>query len=185
MILPSKNEPGVHKVMEELEYLYPEAQLIVSNDGAGHGKGWAFRAALPHATGDTIVMLDADGDISPRMIARLLPFLADYDIVCGTKPISGRKSRRIISYFSRLYIALCFGIKCDSQTGIKVFRREAIPTFYSNRWLFDLEILSVAKQQGFSMIEVPIEYTPGNNKVKLISLWKTLKESITLWLELR
>lgn len=184
IILPSKNEPNVTNVVEELEYLFPGAQIIVSNDGAGLGKGWAVRQGLKYATGDTVCFLDGDGDISPKMIFRLIPFISDYDIVCGVKPISGIWSRRIITYFSRLYIAFFFGVKVDSQTGIKLFRRYALTEWYNNGWLFDLEILSKAKKNKLSMIEVPIEYTPGNKKVKLISLWKTFKESVTLWLEL-
>jgi glycosyltransferase involved in cell wall biosynthesis len=172
--------------MEEIENEVPgDIQIIGCNDREAKGKGWAMRTALAQATGTTVIFIDGDGDISPRMILRLLPYLRDYDIVCGVKPISGRWSRRVLSYFSRIYIALLFGVKVDSQTGIKAFRTYALGDWYSNGWLFDLEILSVAKQKGMSMIEVPIEFTPGNKKVKLISIWKTLKESWTLWLELR
>jgi len=162
-----------------------DIQLIACNDRDANGKGFAIRMALTQATGDFICFLDGDGDIHPRMILRLLPFLRDYDIVCGVKPISGIWSRRILTYFSRLYIALLFGVKVDSQTGIKVFKRYAISEWYNNGWLFDLEILSLAKHKGMSMIEVPIEYTPGNKRMKIKSIWKTFKESVTLWLELK
>lgn len=173
--------------MEEIEQAIPniDLQIIGCNDRQAQGKGWAVREALKQATGDTICFLDGDGDISPKMIKRLIPFLSDYDIVCGVKPISGIWSRRVLTFFSRLYIALLFNVKVDTQTGVKLFRRYAISDWYNNGWLFDLEILSIAKQKGQRMIEVPIEYTPGNKKMKLISIWKTLKESITLWLELR
>lgn len=184
IILPSLNEPNAIKMMEELEATYNNVQLIVSNDADGRGKGFAVRQALQHATGEYVCFLDADGDISPKMIKRLIPFIADYDIVVGVKPISGRWDRRILTFFSRYYIALFFNIKVDSQTGIKLFRRYAIPEFYNDGFLFDLEILSVAKQKKFTMIEVPIEANV-NKAMKLISIWKTLKESITLWLELR
>lgn len=184
IILPSKNEPNVLNVVEQLEILFPESQIIVSNDGAGHGKGWAVREALKHASGDYVVFLDGDGDISPKMIKRLIPFIEDHDIVCGVKPISGLWSRRILTFFSRYYIALCFNIKVDSQTGIKLFRRYALTEFYNNGFLFDLEILSVAKQKGMSMIEVPVE-AKVNKRMKMKSIWNTFKESLTLWLELR
>lgn len=185
IILPATDLVKVNEVVQDVEAQYNNIQIIVSSNRQSLGKGWAVREALKQATGDIICLLDGDGDISPRMIKRLLPFLQDYDIVCGVKPVSGIWSRRIITYLSRLYIALLFGVKVDTQTGIKVFRRHAIIEWYNNNWLFELEVLSIAKQKCFSMIEVPIEYTPGNKKVKLISLWKTFKESLTLWLELR
>lgn len=186
IILPS-HRCDTQAFMEEIEDCLPgiDLQLIGCNDRDAQGKGFAIRMALTQASGEYVCFLDGDGDINPRMIRRLLPFLTDYDIVCGVKPISGIWSRRILTYFSRLYIALLFGIKIDSQTGIKVFKRHAIQEWYSNGWLFDLEILSLAKKKGMTMIEVPIEFTPGNKKMKLVSIWKTFKESWTLWLELR
>ncbi len=184
IILPSANEENATKTAEEVANQFPEAQIIVCNDRYRQGKGWAIRHALNEVKGDLVVFLDGDGDIEPRMIKRLIPFLEDYDIVVGVKPISGLWSRRILTYFSRIYLAFCFDIKVDTQTGIKLFKREAINDWYSKGWLFDLEILSIAKQKGFRMIEVPIEATV-NRRMKLISIWNTLKESITLWLELR
>lgn len=185
IILPS-HQTDTQAFMDEIEQVIQgiDLQIIGCNDRLAQGKGWAVRTALAQAKGDTICFLDGDGDIHPKMIKRLIPFLQDYDIVCGVKPISGLWSRRFLTYWSRLYIALCFGIKVDSQTGIKLFRRYALQEWYSNGWLFDLEILSVAKQKGFSMIEVPIEATV-NKKMKIKSIWNTLKESFTLWLELR
>lgn len=184
IILPSRQEPKIKQVVDELEKLYNHVQIIVCNDRYSKGKGWAIRQALKEARGGLICFLDGDGDIQPKMLKRLLPYIEDYDIVCGVKPISGLWSRRILTYFSRIYLAICFDIKVDSQTGIKLFRREAMQEFYNDGFLFDLEIICKAKQKGFSMIEVPIEANI-NRKMKLISIWKTLKESITLWLELR
>lgn len=185
IILPATDLKKVGELSEEIESLYNNIQIVISSNRQELGKGWAVREALKQCTGDTICFLDGDGDISPKMIKRLIPYLSDYDIVVGVKPISGIWSRRIITYLSRIYIALLFGVKCDTQTGIKLFRRYALHDWYNNNWLFDLEILADAKKRKLTMIEVPIEYTPGNKKVKLISLWKTFKESITLWLELK
>lgn len=184
IILPSANEAEAMNTAEECSKLFPDAQTIICNDRYRKGKGWAIREALKEAKGDIIVFLDSDGDIKPKMIKRLLPYLEDYDIVCGVKPISGLWSRRILTFLSRYYIALCFNIKVDSQTGIKLFRRKAISEFYNNGFLFDLEIICVAKQKGFSMIEVPIEANV-RRRMKIKSIWNTLKESFTLWLELR
>lgn len=185
IILPSHN-CDTQAFMQLIEDSIPniDLQIIGCNDRHSEGKGFAIRMALTQATGDYVCFLDGDGDIHPKMILRLLPFLKDYDIVCGTKPISGLLSRRILTYWSRLYIALLFGIKVDSQTGIKVFKRYALQEFYNNGFLFDLEILSVAKQKGLTMIEVPIEATV-NKRMKMKSIWNTFKESVTLWLELR
>lgn len=184
IIIPCRNEPDIIQMMEETERQFPNAQIIVSSDRHGQGKGWAIRQGLAEAKGDLIAFIDGDMDIHPRMLKRLMPFLEDYDVIVGVKPISGLWSRRILTYLSRIYLAICFSLKVDSQTGIKLFKKEAIEYFYNNGFLFDLEILSLAKQKGFRMIEVPIEANV-RKKMKLISIWNTFKESVTLWLELR
>ncbi|RTK93059.1 glycosyltransferase [Candidatus Saccharibacteria bacterium] len=184
IILPCRNEENIKQFVDEIAEMYPYAQIIVANDPHGMGKGWAIRQGLPEADGEFICFLDGDGEIDPRMIKRLFPFMEDYDIAVGVKPISGLLSRRILTFLSRYYIALCFNIKVDSQTGIKLFKRHTIPEFYNNGFLFDLEILAVAKQNGYKMIEVPIEANV-RRRMKLSSIWRTFKESITLWLELR
>jgi len=173
-------------MMEELERMYGHMglQLITFNDHDSHGKGYAVRHAMLCVTGDLVCFMDADGDIHPKMLFRLLPFIADYDIVVGVKPISGHWSRRLLTFFSRMYLAVAFGVKCDTQTGIKLFRRDAIQPWYSDGWLFDLEILSMAMKRDLRMVEVPVDATPSK-KMHFTSIWKTFRESVTLWLELR
>jgi len=188
-LLPSKNEPKVQETVKRVEEFCImekiECQIIICNDREGKGKGWAVRECLKHAKGDLICFLDGDGDIEPRMVKRLFPFLDDYDVAVGVKPISGLWSRRILTYLSRIYLAILFNIKVDSQTGIKLFKRYVLDyTWYSDGWLYDLEILHDAKQRGVRMCEVPIECNI-NKGVKGKALWRTLKESITLYLETR
>lgn len=186
LIMPCHNEGKRQEFMEDIQEKLPMVdQIIACNDRHSQGKGWAVREALQYLTGNYVIFLDGDGDIDPKMVKRLLPYLSDYDIVVGVKPISGLWSRRILTYWSRLYIALLFGTKCDTQTGCKVFKRYALEEWYSNGFLYDLEIIALAKKKGMKIIEVPIECQTVNKPMKLSSIWKTFKESITLWLELR
>ncbi len=188
-LLPSKNEPKVQETVKRVEEFCIaerlQCQIIICNDKEGKGKGWAVRECLKYATGDYICFLDGDGDIEPRMLKRLIPYLDDYDVVVGVKPISGRWDRRILTYLSRIYLAILFDIKCDTQTGIKIFKRYTLDlTWYSDSWLFDVEILREIKQRGYRITEAPIECNVSRG-VKGKALWRTLKESITLYLETR
>ena len=184
IILPAVDLVKANEMVQDIEAQFNNVQIIVSSNRQSLGKGWAVREALKQATGDFVCFLDGDGDIAPRMIKRLIPYLQDYDIVLGCKPISGLWSRRFLTYWSRLYIALMFGVKVSTQTGIKIFKRHAITEWYNDGYLFELEIIALAKQNGSTMIEVPIE-AEVNKRMKFISIWKALKESITLWLELK
>jgi len=178
IILASAQEPNILAMMEETEACFPAAQIIVSNDRYRLGKGWAIREALSEATGDIIVFIDGDGDISPKMINRLLPHLDEFDIVVGTKNTRRLLSRWILSGLARVYISVMFGIPVDTQTGIKVFKRSALPMWEANSFAFPVEIL--AKAQGAKMFEVMIE-TRAARKMKLKSIFAALIGSIKIW----
>ena len=157
ILIPSKCEPRIVDMLYAVESRYSWAEVIVAQDRDGRGKGWALRKALEYAKGDIICFIDGDLDIHPKMFARLMPFIEDYDIVVGKKQIRGILSRRILSRFSRLFIQFLFGLGIDTQTGIKMFRREALPTWSEDGYMFDLEILAKARKNGNSIIEVPVE----------------------------
>lgn len=162
IILPNHNEPGIHSFIKEIETKFPEAQIIVSCDSESRGKGWAIRQALSQAQGRYIAFLDGDGEIPIRMLSRLLPFLEDYDVAVGSKKITHSPLRRkIMTRVTRLWFKFLFGVKVDTQTGIKLFRREALEAldncWESNGFIFDVEILANLQRRGFKLIEAPIE----------------------------
>ncbi len=184
ILLPNRCEENVHDVINVLEKIIPDCEIIIAVDRYGYGKGWAIREALKHSRGSVIAFLDADGEIPPRMLLRLIPFLDDYDIVCGEKDISGLYTRRIVTYFSRIFIRILFGLKFSTQTGIKLFKREALPEWENNSWAFDIEILAKAHKNGKKIIGVPIDakiLRPVSPK----AIWKTLVDSIIIYWRLR
>lgn len=185
IILPSYREPEIQSFVQQVEDKLPAYEIIVSSDRAGCGKGWAIREALAVAKGNEIAFLDSDGDIQPRMLLRLLPFLEDFDAVCGSKRIThSHLGRRIITMLSRFYIRFMFGLEVDTQTGIKLYRREMLTDWMTDGFLFDVEILWNIKNNGGRIIEVPIE-AEIKSKLSKGALWRTLIESLTLKWRLR
>jgi glycosyltransferase involved in cell wall biosynthesis len=180
ILLPNHNEENIHAFIEEIEKEIPCSEIIVACDREGRGKGWAVRNAYEQASGDWIAFIDADGDITARMLRRLMAFTHDFDIVVGSKRICKTNySRKIITFFSRIYLRILFGIECDTQTGIKLFKKEALPEWEENGWLFDVEILWKAQQRGHRIREVPVECKITKSK-SLKTLWKTFLESLNL-----
>lgn len=180
IILPSHKEPEIHAFVDEVEKYLPAMEIIVSNDRDGRGKGWAIRQAVTVARGEAVCFLDGDGDIHPRMLFRLLPFLEDFDAVVGTKRIAHKHfARRVVTVLSRLYIRLFFGLSCDTQTGIKLFRREAIKPWKTDGFLFDVELLAAIQKHGGKIIEVPIE-AEITERMTWRVLWRTFLESLVL-----
>ena len=184
IILPSFNEPRKYETLRLCKELFPTAQIIISPDNAGRGKGWSIQKGVLASLHDTIVMIDADGDIHPRMLKRMLPFLEDYDIVVGSKAIGPLKlHRKLITLASRMYIKLMFNLDVDTQTGIKVFKKSAILPFITKDFAFDIELLAMANRYGLKMIEIPIVANIQKSKGVNV-LWVTLISSLKIWFRL-
>lgn len=156
IIIPCKNEPDIVDMMVETEKEFPDAQIIVSSDRYGNGKGWAIRQGIKIAKGDIICFIDGDLDIHPRELKSLLTALdKGASIVVGKKYLSGGPLRRLITKTSRLFIKALFGLG-ETQTGIKAYKAYAIPEFTEDGFTFDLEMLYKARKQGFRIQEVPV-----------------------------
>jgi len=183
IIIPHAIEKNINIMVEQTERCFPDAQIIIATDRYRKGKGWAIRQALEYAKGDIIVFIDGDGDILPSMIKRLLPHLDEFDIVVGKKDTRSMFSRWALTVLSRLYIRALFNIPVDTQTGVKVFKRSALPSWEEDGFSFDIEILSKAKRAGASMFEVTINAS-CTRKMKMISVLNSLLGSLRIWKKL-
>jgi glycosyltransferase involved in cell wall biosynthesis len=184
ILIPDYNEPRLDEVKQAIELLPFQVQVVITSNTEGEGKGLALREALKEAIGDYVVFLDGDMDIHPRMILRLLPYLDDYDIVVGTKRLKAlNPRRRILTFLSRIYIRVLFGLSIDTQTGIKVFKRSILPTWETDGYAFDIEILAKARQKHVSMVEVPID-AKVESHMSWKSIRRTLMETIRIWFKL-
>ncbi len=181
ILIPNHNEDKIHEFVNEVELtMLDKCEIIIARDQEGKGKGWAIREALSEAKGDLIAFIDGDGDIEPRMLWRLFPFLIDFDVVVGSKRMTNAPlQRKIITHLSRIYIKLMFGISVETQTGIKLFHRSALRDWKSDSFAFDFEILWDCQKRGLRMIEIPIE-AEIKEKMSRRALWRTLIESLRL-----
>jgi glycosyltransferase involved in cell wall biosynthesis len=133
------------------------------------GKGAAIRSALPHITGDVVIIQDADLEYDPRDYMKLLePILSGRaDVVYGTRFYGGGPHRVLFfwHYLGNQFLTLCSNILTnlnltDMEVGYKVFRSEVLRGLQlrSNRFGFEPEVtMKVAKRQ-WRVYEVPISY---------------------------
>ena len=113
IIIPAHNEAeNIGTLVREIRSLYPEAEVIVVNDGstdetakAAHeagaevyshpyniGNGAAIKSGIRAASGDILVFMDADGQHKPEDVARLLELFPEFDMVVGARSFSGQAS---------------------------------------------------------------------------------------------
>jgi len=133
------------------------------------GKGAAVRIGLAFATGDVLLVQDADLELDPSEYGRLLePITSNRaDVVYGSRflgenrRIPGRT--RAANRFLTALTNLLFGSRLtDMETAYKVMRREALAGVRLRTVGFDIEPELTAKLllAGRRIVEVPISYTP-------------------------
>ncbi len=133
------------------------------------GKGAAVRTALQHATGDIILIQDADLEYDPREYPLLLrPILEKRaQVVYGSRFLGGPRKAMFFWHmvgnkFLTLITNLLYNtILTDMETCYKVFTREVADKLRlkSPRWGFDPEITAQILRHGYRIYEVPISYT--------------------------
>jgi glycosyltransferase involved in cell wall biosynthesis len=147
---------------------------VVSYD-INHGKGYAIKQGIIHATGDKIIFIDADGSIQPDQIPNMISLLDEYDVVCGDRLHGKRKTpllRKMSSFGFNSLCSLIMGYSYrDNLCGFKGFRRDVAIELFKDlkeeRWLFDVELF-VKIENKFSLKMMPIKWEHRDgSKIKL------------------
>lgn len=164
--------------------------IKIVNYGDNHGKGFAIRYGAKFATGDIIAFIDADLNIHPRHILRLIEEMEknEADIVVGSKRhkdsnIKYPLNRKIYSNLYYYFVWMLFGISVkDTQVGLKLYRRDVVekifPIVLVKRYAFDIEILANAHKMGYKMVDAPVEinmdFDSKVNKKEILGMfWDT------------
>jgi len=157
---------GSREILEEYKDLEGYHVLFHAKN---RGKGAALRSGFAHATGDVIIIQDADLEYDPADYPMLLKPIVDgrADVVYGSRFLGG--PHRVLFYWhsvgnkflttlSNMFTNLNL---TDMETGYKVFSKKVIDsiTLKCDRFGFEPEITSKIARKNFRIFEVPISYS--------------------------
>ena len=137
--------------------------------GRNKGKGAALRKGFELASGDIIIIQDADLEYDPRECPKLLEPMLDgrADVVYGSRFLGG--PHRVLYFWhylgnkalTLLTNAVCNINLTDMETCYKAFKRQILKeiSFRSNRFGFEPEFTVKVAKKGFRIYETPISYS--------------------------
>lgn len=158
---------GSRELLEELQGQFPPVRVFLQPKN--EGKGAALRRGIQEATGDFVIIQDADLEYDPGDYGALLEPLIENkaDVVYGSRFLGSRPHRVLYFWHSVANWILTLISNCltdinltDMETCYKVFRREVIQAIpiEENRFGFEPEITVKVAKRRLRIYEVGISY---------------------------
>lgn len=184
VIIPAKNESaGLAIILPKLRSLYPEAEIIVVDDGStdstmdvavqsgatlishpySKGNGASIKSGLRAASNEVVVCMDADGQHQPEEISKLISMLNDgYDMAVGARDKKGQAGlhRSFANRFYNLFASWMVGQEVkDLTSGFRAVRTERFKEFIMllpNKFSYPTTITMSFFRAGYSVGYVPV-----------------------------
>jgi glycosyltransferase involved in cell wall biosynthesis len=186
VVVDDGSTDGTRQILAELDGKQGVRVILHERN---QGKGAAVRTGLQNATGDVLLIQDADLEYDPREYPGLLKPIEDgiADVVYGSRFLGA--ARRPILFWNMLANKLLTfatnilynNILSDMETGYKVFRRQVVQDMplHARRFEFEPEFTAKILKRKYRIYEVPIAFYPRDySEGKKIKLWDAFE---ALW----
>ena len=154
------------------DYKSEIANLKIISYPVNKGKGYALRQGVFASKGDAVLLTDADLSTPIDELARLLPLITgqEYDVVIGSRALNASEiikkqpwwRQGMGKTFNRIVKLLVLDGFNDTQCGFKLFSGAAAGVLFKharvNRFAYDVEILALAKKNGYRISEMPVRW---------------------------
>ena len=197
VIVPVYNEElTIAEVLRAVADTPGEKEIIVINDGStdgttvalesarpyvthihharvNEGKGTAIRTGLKYATGDIVLIQDADLELDPRQHQALIQPIVDgrVRVVYGSRflkpnpaiPLKTLLANRFLTWVTNVFFGSAL---TDMETAFKAFKKEIVCSLplTCRRFECEPEVTAILLRQGEPILEIPVDYRPRTTK---------------------
>jgi len=191
LLIENASTDDTAAIANEFQIEFPQLKIIRLGQP---GKGNAIRAGMLAATGQYRFMADVDFSMPVEEIRKFLPpELPQPQVAIASREKPGSKRigepfyrhliGRVFNFFVRILVLP--GLQ-DTQCGFKCFSAEAAERIFPRQtlegWSFDVEVLAIARELGFEVVEVPITwmYQPGSRISILKDSWRMFGDLLVI-----
>lgn len=193
IIIDDNSPDGTLNVAKQLQNVYGEDKILLRPRPGKLGLGTAYIHGLKSASGEFVIILDADMSHHPKFIRQFIDLQEQTgcDIVTGTRYKHGGGvygwdfTRKLISCTANYLTQIMLWPGCSDVTGsFRLYKKsvlqDLVSSCISKGYVFQMEMMIRAKQHGYTIQEVPITFVDrvyGESKI-------TSKEIIGFWMGL-
>jgi glycosyltransferase involved in cell wall biosynthesis len=196
ILMPAFNEEhSIGSTIREIKELYPDFEILVVDDGSTDktkeeavkaganvwslpyniGNGAAIKTGLRYASGEWVLMMDADGQHKPEDIANLLEYKDNFDMVVGARSKGSSTSwhRDLANFIYNWLASYVTKFKVEDLTsGFRLVKNDRVSKFIyllPNTFSYPSTLTMAYLRSGLSIKYVPIQTLArqGKSKIKL------------------
>ncbi|XP_042879302.1 LOW QUALITY PROTEIN: dolichol-phosphate mannosyltransferase subunit 1-like [Penaeus japonicus] len=171
IVIDDGSPDGTLEVAKKLQEIYGEDRIVLRPRAKKLGLGTAYIHGIKHATGNYVIIMDADLSHHPKFIPEFIKKQKEgkYDVFSGTRYVGDRGvyrwdlKRKIISRGANYVTQVLLRPGASDLTGsFRLYRKEVlqklVESCVSKGYVFQMEMIIRARQFGYTVGEVPISF---------------------------
>jgi len=199
IIVDDGSPDGTQEVAKQLQNVYSPKRILLKPRAGKLGLGTAYVHGLQFATGNYVIIMDADFSHHPKFIWDMIQLqkTKNFDIVTGTRYAGNGGvygwdlKRKFVSRGANLFADTLLRPGVSDLTGsFRLYKKEVlqkvIRSTESKGYTFQMEMMVRAKAMGFTVGEVPISFVDrvyGESKLGGDEIVEYAKGVLNLWLK--